>query len=230
MVSAQISSDELGLSCSSGDDLGLSLGSDSDSEEADEVGMSLSSSSESSCDDDLDVQLSIDVDSVYARPPPMKPVNRLLFSEVSPGIKMKSKALSLLDIKSALKETCACGCQCLSKTDFLTARETRRQFWMNSRNIRMQLLKMYVSRSKRHGRFRFLDINQQTFCSKAFCSLLRINKNTFSRALDVFNRQAVSVKGKKPRDMSESSKHLISWLEDYATYHGDRMPEMQTCI
>ncbi|XP_052212295.1 uncharacterized protein LOC127831366 [Dreissena polymorpha] len=82
MVSAQISSDELGLSCSSGDDLGLSLGSDSDSEEADEVGMSLSSSSESSCDDDLDVQLSIDVDSVYARPPPMKPVNRLLFCKL----------------------------------------------------------------------------------------------------------------------------------------------------
>ncbi|KAH3847049.1 hypothetical protein DPMN_089361 [Dreissena polymorpha] len=47
-----ISSDELGLSCSSGDDVGLSLGSD--------IGMSLSSSSESSCDDDWDVQLSID--------------------------------------------------------------------------------------------------------------------------------------------------------------------------
>ena len=52
-------------------------------------------------------------------------VNNIIFlsADVSSGCKMKSKVTSLLSIKSAFKEKCVCGQDCLKKINFKKVRE-----------------------------------------------------------------------------------------------------------
>lgn len=114
--------------------------------------------------------------------------NNYFSAEVSSGKKMKSKAMNLLSIKSALKEECVCGNNCLRNIDFKTIRAFRNSYWLNSRTVRMQLLKYYISQSKKTGKFRFLTIEKWTLCSRAFRIVHRINKNTFSRAMKMDKR------------------------------------------
>jgi hypothetical protein len=156
---------------------------------------------------------------------------KFISAEVSCGQKMKSKALSLLSVKSALRGSCRCGKQCFGKVDFKVTRTLRREFWVNSRTVRMQILKYYLSVSTKIGKFRFLTVgNGITLCSKAFLGIYGINKNTFSRAIEMNLKNVVSTKGKKPRDKSQNTLLLITWLEDFATYHGDRMPNSKDIL
>ncbi len=90
----------------------------------------------------------------------------------------------------------------------------------------MELLKTLVNDSVKLGKYRFLKFQNRTFCSKALCSVLRINKNTFSRAIGMNNNNnAATIPGRKSRNREESSLHLMNWLESYATYHEDMMPD-----
>lgn len=147
--------------------------------------------------------------------------------EVSNGALMKAKALSFLSVKSALKQKCLCPQKCISKMDFKTVREMRRSYWSHSKAARMQLLKHFISQSQRRGHFRFIfhpDFGV-TLCSRAFQQLLNVNKNTFSRAISMEQKDALSIPTKKPRDMCDNSLLAIVWLEDYGTFYGDRMPD-----
>ncbi|XP_053405148.1 uncharacterized protein LOC128558898 [Mercenaria mercenaria] len=220
------SEDEAGISlCSSSEDeAGISLCSSSE----DEGGISLDSSSEELTLEMIDpysAHKEVDFETVNAKLPPLRNINSYIFSEVSSGNKMKSKATSLLSIKSALKDRCVCGEKCLEKVNFKTVRELRNSFWFHSKTMRMQLLKYYISHSKKKGIFRFIHVEQFTLCSKAFCSVFWVNKNTLSRAIQMNSKNVATVPGKNPRDMSEKTLLLINWLEDYGTYHGDRMPD-----
>jgi hypothetical protein len=138
---------------------------------------------------------------------------------------MKSKATSLLSVKSALKEKCVCGQGCMKNLNFKTVRDLRNAFWLNSKTMRMQLLRSYIFNSHKYGKYRFLKVEQMKLCSKAFRIVLHINKNTFSLALQMSEKNIATIPGKKPRDMSEKTLQLMSWLEEYSTYHGDRMPD-----
>ncbi|XP_053381348.1 uncharacterized protein LOC128549110 [Mercenaria mercenaria] len=209
------------------DELGISLESSS----SDELGISLDDMSDYP-DDCFNAQTSfqaadvMDYETVRAKIRPPNHVNHFLPSEVSSGKRMKSKALSLLSIKSALSEKCLCGKQCIKKVTFKSVRELRQSFWTNSRTVRMQLLKYYISHSTTSGKFKYIPISSNLqVCSKAFLIIYRVNKNTFSRAIDMDRRDVASLPGKKPRDSSEKTLILINWLEDYGTYHGDRMPD-----
>jgi hypothetical protein len=151
-------------------------------------------------------------------------------AEVSCGKKMKSKATSLLSIKSALKNKCVCGENCLKQVSIKTVRELRSIFWNNAKTVRMQFLKYYISHSEKCGKFRFLKVDKLTLCSKAFCVLYRIDKNTFSRGLAMERKNTATVVGKQPREISGQSLNLMNWLEDYGTYHGDRMPDTKDVL
>ncbi|XP_060583861.1 uncharacterized protein LOC132740023 [Ruditapes philippinarum] len=78
------------------------------------------------------------------------------------------------------------------------------------------------------GKFTFLRTEYGGLvCSKAFQSLYRINKNTFSKA-NVISGKTVGLS--KTKSKSHNTISLIAWFEEYVKFHGDFMPHKQDVL
>lgn len=87
----------------------------------------------------------------------------------------------------------------MKKINITEIRAIRHTFWSNSKTLRMQLLKHYIFNSVKHGHFRLLTVGKLSLCSKAFCIIHRVNKNTFSRGLHMDRRNTATLPGKKAK-------------------------------
>jgi hypothetical protein len=98
----------------------------------------------------------------------------------------------------------------------------------------MALLKSHFETSEKHGKFRYFNVKVgkqvHHVCSKAFQNVFRINKNTLTRVAELFYEESVSTIGKSPRDWNKNTLILITWLENYFNFYGERMPHKKDIV
>ncbi|XP_053373966.1 uncharacterized protein LOC128546723 [Mercenaria mercenaria] len=171
------------------------------------------------------VRKELQFDRVKAKQKPDKPLSSFLYKEVSSAKKMKSKALNPENIRSTMKLKCLCEEKCISKLSFRTIHHLRQAYWSQPQTVRRHLLKLHVRKSVFKGKHRFIKLEDElSVCSKAFLNILRINKNTLTTAIKSCDKDNENTPGRCPRKMNENSLTAINWLEDYASFYGDRMP------
>lgn len=142
--------------------------------------------------------------------------------------KLKQKALDHEHILSSLKQTCRCGQMCMRKMCFSKLKHLRLSYWSQSVLFRRQLLKLYVKRSYIKGKHRYINVDSNCdVCSRAFLYVLRINKNALSNAIKACEKDHENTPGRCPRKVNENTLLTINWLEDYASFYGDRMPNSE---
>ena len=144
---------------------------------------------------------------------------------------MLEKAVSFLEINSVLKFKCCCGRNCVKNFQCSEIRKVRTEFWQQPKNVRMFILKNFVQNSKKVGKFTmFLVRKDISVCSKAFLRIFRINKNTLTRATTMLEANVMATGFSKPKCKAKTTLELVSWLEEYASYNTDRMPDTMTCF
>ena len=62
-------------------------------------------------------------------------------------------------------------------------------------------------------------------CVSAFISVYGINKNVFYKMRKKFNSGATSTAKSNMRQTTTEYVCALNWLEDYASFYGDRMPD-----
>ena len=138
---------------------------------------------------------------------------------------MKRKALDTESIRTTMKFNCLCGQKCVKKFSFKSIRNLRQEYWCQPQTVRRHMLKLYVTKSEIKGKFRFIKIGSDiNVCSKAFLQIFRIHKSTFTIALKSVISDNESTPGRCPRKINENSLIAINWLEEHASFYGDRMP------
>ena len=135
------------------------------------------------------------------------------------------------EMKSALRKNCFCGGECKKTLTLKTLATLRYRFWSMSRQSRSQWLIHSFANAEIRGRHRIHQIeNRQKFCSVAFRQVYKINKNYYGKCKKLQERNSVSTSGAAPRITSIQSLSAIAWLEDYASFYGDRMPHCKDIL
>lgn len=124
-----------------------------------------------------------------------------------------------------MKSKCACQKNCLRSVNVKTIKLLRYRYWSKSQLHRNQWLIQAVSNSDFRGRFRYLTMdNGQQVCCSAFLKIYHINKNKLTKCTGLHEQGAISSRGKRPRPLTTATINAVAWLEDYASFYGDRMP------
>ena len=139
--------------------------------------------------------------------------------------RLSTKALDIDDIKTVKKSGCSVRCKrkCLNGLTIKTIYQMRMRYWTKSMHMRTQFLLQTLDCSV--NGFLMFD-NGQRVCRPAFEKVLRISKNK----LTVLKRKqkshgAVTSCGRRPKTNSRPVLEAINWIENYASIHGDRMPD-----
>ncbi|XP_052820902.1 uncharacterized protein LOC128246640 [Mya arenaria] len=157
-----------------------------------------------------------DTSRVSAVTTPQRSFKNFLEREVNSAQKMKNKALEASSIADALNYKCSCNNQCLKDYTFRQIRSERKAFWEKPQFDRKKKLRMYLLDTNKEGRFTYIFYNKKKLCVNSFLKLLRINKNNFYLSNNDF---APKGKSKDARTLND-----INWLENCASFYGDRMP------
>jgi hypothetical protein len=106
-------------------------------------------------------------------------------------------------------------------------RSARSRFWTKSYNDRVEWFsdKFEESSFGQNNVRWFTAENGKKVCPKCFMNIYRINKNFYYQHIARFNHGAVSASIRKDKSTSEKIENAVEWLNDYAVFHGDRMPD-----
>ena len=154
-------------------------------------------------------------------------------AEESPGRnmmmrKVMSKACILKDI---IKSKCTCSQNCLRTVTAKEVKVLRHKYWTKPGFQRNQWLIHTVSNTEVKGRFRCLQTdNGKKVVTSAFLKIYHINKNKLTKCSQLQEEGAISSKGKQPRQMGSDATEALAWLEDYASFYGDRMPHNKAVL
>ena len=136
--------------------------------------------------------------------------------------KVMTKACILKDL---IKSKCVCSKNCLRTVSAKEVKALRHRYWTIPGFQRSQWLIHTLSNADVKGRFQYLSIdNGKKVCTAAFLKIYHINKNRLTKCSQLQKSGAKCTKGKQPRPMSGDSMEAVAWLEEYASYYGDRMP------
>lgn len=136
---------------------------------------------------------------------------------------MKDKALQVKNIAETRNVLC-CNKKCIKFFTFSDIFNLRTEYWTKARSGKQSFLIWLLKESHFLGKKRIFSINKKSVCTKAFLKLLRINKNTLSRAVSLKNRNAITGSAKKPRTVTKETLNAINFLDWYSKYYGDKMP------
>lgn len=139
---------------------------------------------------------------------------------------MRAKSLDRRRIKRALKTKCSCMNKCIDGISAKIVMSVRDRYWSKTRQCRAQWLTQTIRTSQKRGKFYYmtLDTGKQV-CQKAFMNIMNVNKNSLTKCKRLSSDGAVASKGAGIRDFSSQRITTISWLEDYSSFYGDRMPD-----
>jgi hypothetical protein len=136
---------------------------------------------------------------------------------------MKDKALQVKNIAETRKVLC-CDKKCINFFTFSDIFHFRNEYWTKSQSGKQSFLIRHLKESHFSGKKRIFSINKISLCTKAFLLLLRLNKNTLSKAVNLKNKNAITGSAKKPRTMTKETMNAINFLDWYSKYYGDKMP------
>ena len=130
----------------------------------------------------------------------------------------KENIIKALDFK--------CSCECLKSLDFSKIITNRYKFWSKPYVQRQNFL---IDKMKA-GENGFIIHDSLSMCKKAFCIMFGINKNTMTKCRRLLKDKKESCVGRNLYGHSEKVIMALDWLEQYATHHGDRMPDSQNIL
>ena len=74
-----------------------------------------------------------------------------------------------------------------------------------------------------------LDTGKEV-CQRAFCALLRLDKNTITNARKKSDRSAKASVIRSEKSFSKKTIQAMNWFEDFAKAYGDRMPNTKDIL
>ncbi|CAH1802756.1 unnamed protein product, partial [Owenia fusiformis] len=130
---------------------------------------------------------------------------------------------SLLQIKY-MKKCCSSKCHLNLNMDM--ARRCREILWTKDFESRHEWLIQKLRDAKhRNGKYFLMIESGLGICSKAFCQLFYISKGFYYKSVKDYENGVLSTGYQRRRSKTSLYDDAKFWLEEYATYHADRMPD-----
>lgn len=142
--------------------------------------------------------------------------------------KMGKKALDLENINNIKMTKCKCGQSCKRQFGMKEIYQLRENYWTRPKFLKFSFLIELIKQSDKIGKRRFMYLQRnKKVCTEAFLQLLRIDKKTLNKAVNLASLNKKTVSNLNSRSVTSQTLETITWLEDYARYHGDRMPHKE---
>ena len=144
---------------------------------------------------------------------------------------LAKKALNKRHILATKTSKCKCQQNCLGQFSARDIFNLRERYWSKSRQAQAQFLVHSASMKVRNGRFTYIRLDTgKEVCQRAFCSLLRVNKNALTSARKQSKRDAKAGTTKSEKTISKKVIQTMNWFEDFAKVYGDRMPNTKDIL
>ena len=144
---------------------------------------------------------------------------------------MLTKALHLQEILNALQSECCCGRHCAKQFSIESLKYIRYKLWSKTRQMRAQWILQTLRNGKKTGRFLHLTMeNGMHVCRRSFLKLCNLDKNMLVRCRKLIAKDTASFCAKKSKSNSPPVVKSISWLEEFASCAGDRMPDSKLIL
>ena len=154
------------------------------------------------------------------------------FDDIKPNVSKKPTSTSLMlskalkTTKDGLKQARECSMYCLRHMAEEDLRCARNKYWTKTKKNRLEWFLDKVSESKRkNNQIYFLIEGGKKICSKCFQTLHMISRSSYFRMMQKFKSGATTAGVTKGRKESEITEEALRWLNDYAYFHSDRMPD-----
>ena len=143
---------------------------------------------------------------------------------------MLTKSLTKTSIHKAKLISKCCPLKCFGKVECINIAKCRYNYWnMKSLNRLQWLYDQFAQAHVGDGKYMFtLPGKKQaiTVCNKLFMKAYNINRSTYYRSLQKHKDGCIAQGFTHRRKKTAEHNNVVEWLEDYATYHGDRMPHI----
>lgn len=145
--------------------------------------------------------------------------------------RMLKKATSLTSIIECMKRSTRCKKKCLLDFNISYIQECRYSLWTKTYTQRVEWFsEQYRNAELVNGKPYFTIQREKSACGKCFISIFNLNKNFYYKWLAKCEEGAISSGYRKCRSQSKTMEEAMMWLEDYAKYRGDFMPDRQVIM
>ena len=148
------------------------------------------------------------------------------------GGKLYNKKTCTNAISKALGHRKCCRQQCVLTFTARQVTDARKSYWSKSVTGRRQWLFDVILSSSLSGHSRVFHVpHRDAVCRRALLTLYGISNGTMGD-IDTSIKEGAKGPIEKPRKSSYKQAHVdaILWLENYTTFHGDRMPHKDIIV
>ncbi|XP_071152358.1 uncharacterized protein [Mytilus edulis] len=119
-----------------------------------------------------------------------------------------------------------CRKRCLNGLSLEFIREARYRIWTKNYQQRVEWFSdKFIDADFDAEKPLFFVNKGKTVCGQCFRSLYKVNKNFYYKWIEKFCNGAISSGYIKGRPVSKAKEDTVLWLQDYAKYRGDFMPD-----
>ena len=132
---------------------------------------------------------------------------------------------ALTSSKQISCETECCKRQCLKELDNVYIKNMKKDYYTKSLKERKEYIFDKLSDAHWMKKIPYINVrNGNRLCPKSFMSSIGITKSTFYRHVESYKSGSCTSRP-KIRQKNIVTLEAVSWLEDYLSSHGDRMPD-----
>lgn len=125
--------------------------------------------------------------------------------------------------------TNCCTKKCLRIITPAMVYQARYKYWIKSRREQVDWIYDKLAESEQIDRKSYFPINSgKKICSPMFIKYYNINKTFYYKCLHKYREGALASGSRGKRTKSDAYFIAVDWLQDYAKYRGDRMPDTLT--
>ena len=136
-------------------------------------------------------------------------------------------------IKTVKEFDLCCNRKCFRCIDAIDIQRCRKRYWTLQKDQQTQWLLDKLSEASDSDSLRTIRFTIDggfKVCAKFFKKLFHVDKNKLYDVHKAFKRGAIAPGYKKFRGATKCRMSAILWLEEYATYHSDRMPNTRQVL
>lgn len=138
--------------------------------------------------------------------------------------KLLQKALSTTFICLVRSRKCRLSCLSGINTDFV--KKVRTRVWTKDFESRVEWFSdKYSEAINKEISVRYTIEDGRQICAKCFRNLYRLDKSFYYKYISKFEKGALSAGYRNAKTLHKTSELAMDWLNDYAVFHGDQMPD-----
>lgn len=119
---------------------------------------------------------------------------------------------------------------CSHKFNIVDVKNLRMEFWSKTANGRIQFLINKFAQTNMKGSPYFCIKNGISVCHKSLKGLFGFNKNFYYSTRKRFLKGCRFSASERHYCINRKVMQAINWMEEYATYYSDRMPDSNTLL